>query len=318
MTKVAYFKLETSGTDSRINDILNQNTKIQSHQGLYQAYFNSNEDFYLKSERQFQVPSFPVYQDVKQKKASSEYLTSLEKFLKQIMPLFPQLFYKMTWINHYTEVLRPFFYRDLSLKDKNFLLLLKLDLIYKEGHGKALEQETTTHTAAYESEDLFCEILLLPQIENKQDEEGFFFPLDIMNTWTNEVRKNYALSGQWIDMELTRFFSQLFLAKGQSIYPYFPFIYQYHTMAYQLINLCETDLKQNMTQLKMARDFLLPYLEEIAASLKKEKFSPEMLLFQKLQQKISPQWQNFCADMDTQLFLNDINQQREFQIVNKS
>ena len=58
---------------------------------------------------------------------------------------------------------------------------------------------------------------------------AFVVKQTISQNWIGETGKGYLVRGIWMDSELTKFFSKLFLPTGKRTYPFYPFTCRYKT-----------------------------------------------------------------------------------------
>lgn len=300
--------------DKDINELL---AGIHEKEGVvYTKHYNQNEEFFIQFQQRFSVPSFPIHHDVRQAEPSKIYLKQLYKFLEEITRLVPEVFNDLTWIFNPFEPLKPLFFRLYKIKETNYLYILKVDLAMRPTGAEIETAGTNDATAVYKTNRLFLKGVFVPleKIEVDQNRiKSFIVRQTIESTWAGERGRGYMLQGIWIDNELTKFFSKLFLPKRR-MYPFYPVVCKYNTVCLNVTDLSSWDRKVALPDLHRALEFLTPYLEDIQAELKKsEKFSEQLSLFQKLKPEIPAYWTGKWDNLKVSPYLNE-EEQREFRL----
>ncbi len=309
-----YNSIAVTYTDSRINNLLHGAEGVP---GVgYTRHYSQGEEFFLELEQSFEVPSFPIHHDVNQRVPGKPYLEALETLLRRLVPLVPGIFENLQWAFNPADTLRPTFFRLYRYKDQSYLFLLKLDLIFHPREGEITNKGTNDVTAAYSTRRLFSEADVFPLEQVAKTEEGlprFDLRQDISQTWIGETGRGYFIQGIWIDRELTRFFSRLFLPKGKRVYPYYPFTCKLKTIGMTVISLDKGERERQIPYLERAVAFLRPRIDMIQKSVHDNPFSTDLEAFQQLKAKIPAGWDTHWDSLTVKPYLNQDNQ-KEYEI----
>ena len=300
-------------TDDQINSLLNRRRDTEPE---HSRHFSQNEEFFLQLSSEFTVPQFPIHHDIEKKRPEGEYLDSLRELLEQVVPLAPSLFHGLTYYFNPTDILRPGFFQIFKIKGKLFLYLLQLDISFRTHYGTIRQKGGNDKTHTYASRQLFIDNDLIPLNDyDERDGKIHSFKIEqlVTKTWVGEYGKGYFIQGIWIDRDLTKFFSKLFLPKGKRTYPYYPFPCKHRTICHSVLNFAPEGRKTHLSYLYRAREFLLPYLDEIQETLKDQDFSEEMPLFVKIKNKVSERWDEVWKPLQIKTYLND-RDMKEFAV----
>jgi hypothetical protein len=116
-----------------------------------------------------------------------------------------------------------------------------------------------------------------------------------------------------MDMELTKFFTKLFLPTGKRSYPFYPFTCKYKTICLTIPDPRPENRRTLLPYLHGAIKVLTPRMEDIQQSLKGATFSESLPLFQELrplvQESLFKPWTNLAVVP----YLN-ANEQKEFRV----
>ncbi len=299
-------KISLNYTDPEINNAIRSQTE-QGQKKPYTLHYNQNEDFFIRSENDFTVPSFPVHHDVKQNTPSNEYLDILRALMKELIQLFPRVFENLTYFFDPAENLRPCFYQVFRFREAHFLYLLRLDFHFKPNDAEIISQGTNDSTTSFKTNNLFMEgdIIPLDQVVSDQGKvEAFLLKQVISQTWIGETGRGYFVQGIWMDNELTKFFSKLFLPENKRIYPYYPFVCKYRTVTYTLLDLSFSGRKQYLPYLVEALQFIEPQIDQIQEALRKDQFTPELPLFQEMKRQVPERWGEAWDNLGITRYLN--------------
>lgn len=303
----------TNYSDPRINDLL---SSANSGARDYTLHFNQNEEFFLKSEKDFLVPKFPIHHDVTKKRPEDAYIELLESFLSSVIPLFPQVFQGMSYFFDPAEILRPCFFQLFRIGEKQYLNLMRLDLLFKTHEGEIIEYGDNDRTAAYRTRSLFLENDLIPLdgvLQENGKIAGFKVYQTVSQTWIGETGRGYFVQGIWMDNELTKFFSKLFLPPEKRLYPYYPFMCKFRTITFSLVDLSPEGRKKYLPYLVRAVQFLEPLMDEIQSALRQTKFSTDLPVFTKLKQHVPEKWNRSWDNLQMDRYLND-REMKEFKL----
>lgn len=301
-------------SDSRINGILRRKSDSPVS---YSRHFNQSEDFFLRLGRDYQVPSFAIHHDIKQTTPAPAYIDTLFEFLTQLQPMIPGVFDGLTYYFDPAEVLRPSFFQLYRAAGEYYLYLLKLDLVYRPQNHVVVEKGSNDTTPVYRTSNLIVETNIIPlKTIDQTDGHPQAFHIDqlISDTWIGETGRGYFVQGIWIDTDLNKFFTKLFVPEGKRIYPYYPFTSKYRTVCFNPIELHAAARREAIPILHFARTFLAPHLDEIQAVLREREFSPELPLFQTLKGEIHDERRRFLESFALDVYLNE-DEMREFEVV---
>ena len=307
-------ELRLYATDSQINTLIHRETETAVG---YSRHFNQSEDFFIRLGHDFEVPSFSIHHDVNQLKPDASYLNALREFFSHVQPLVPGVFSGLTYLFDPAEVLRPSFFQIYRAAGVNYLYLLKLDLVYRPQNHIVVTKGTNDTTPVYRTRNLVVDASIVPLrgIE-RQNDTPTAFQIDqmISSTWIGETGRGYFVQGIWIDADLNKFFTKLFVPKGKRIYPYYPFTSKYRTVCHVPIGIEPEDRRRAVPLLHRTREFLRPHLDEIQSVLREQEFNESLPLFQQIRETVPEGWSDFLNTFDMDVYLND-EDMREFEVV---
>ena len=307
-------KIKISSTSKRIDEIL----KTKGSAGKYSYHYNQNEESFIKLISEFTVPHFPIHHDAELDLPEKAYLDSLEKLLKQIVPHTASIFSNLTYYFDKSEIFHPCFYRIYKYREQRYLYLLRLDLSYKPSDSVITDPGSNDVTDSYKTKKLYLESDLIPIIEYTTKNgkiDGFAVEQNISETWIGETGRGYLLEGIWIDQELTKFLSRLFLPENKKSYPYYPFTCKYRTICHTVTDLSPDGRKKHLIYLHSARAFVLPRINEIQNVLKETpSFNREHQSFTEMKKKVPSYWNKVWEPLKVESYLNK-QDMKEFHIV---
>ncbi|MBA7545920.1 hypothetical protein ES705_38302 [subsurface metagenome] len=306
-------EIKLSYTDKEINTSLeNLNHKNSS----FKRHFNQTEEFFLDLEDDFIIPSLPIHHDVRQPRPSPEYLKSLLQILEQILPLTPGVFNELTYLFDPREIMKPCFFKLYKIDQASYLYLVQIDLIYRSREARVLERGNNDFTARYSSRRLFLETLFIPLDRVLVEEDkirSFIVKQTISSTWVGEVGRGYFIQGIWIDNELTRFFSKLFLPEGKRTYPFYPYVCKYRTICQNLIRLNPEARKLYLPYLHRAIEFLSPSMKRIEQSMRDTSFSEDIETYKEIKKQVPVNWLEIWNNLKIDVYLNQ-QDMKEFSV----
>lgn len=282
----------------------------------YTLHYNQNEDFFIRSDAEFVIPSIPVHHDVKLKRPEKGYLDMLRPLFEELVSVFPQVFAGLTYFFDPAEILRPCFYQLFKFRDAHYLYLLRLDFHFKPNDCEIIKQGTNDSTTSFRTNNLFLEGDIIP-LKDVESENGKVKAFDIKQTidqtWIGETGRGYFVQGIWMDNELTKFFSKLFLPPEKRIYPYYPFVCKYRTIIYSLIDLSFEGRKKYLPYLVEALQFVEPEMERIQDALRKVEFTVDLPLFQEIKRQVPERWRDAWEGLGITRYLNE-KDMKEFSL----
>lgn len=287
--------------------------RIPNQNGDYSINFNQSEDSFIKCSSEFQVPSFTIHHDVSKSKPSDEYLKSLRKVTTDLIELFPDVFAGTRYFFDPAEILRPCFIQIFKAEESYYLYLLRLDLNIRLSDCHTISSATNDVTAVYTSNRLFFDSNIIPINKPEISASGGNIPINRLfsSTWIGETGTGYHINGQWIDREITKFISSIFLPEGIRTYPYYPFNCDFNTVCFTMANLTPAGRKSFLTYLHKSLSMINTEIEKIENEFKTEKFSKTDPLYLELKKKIPGEWTNFWSSLKISPYLNE-NEMKEY------
>ncbi len=305
-------KIIISSTSERISNILTMENKNST----YTYHFNQNEESFIKLETEFTVPHFPIHHDSDLDIPKKSYIDALENLMKQIIPNTASIFSNLTYFFEPTEIFHPSFYQIYRYKEQLYLYLIRLDFLFKPSDGTIVESGSNDVTNEYKTTNLYMESDLIPLSEYTSKNgkiSGFIIEQNISDTWIGETGRGYLHEGIWIDQELTKFMSKLFLSNNKNAYPYYPFTCKYRTFCHTVTDLTINGRKKHLLYLHNARAFILPLLEKIQDALKQDSFSSDLPAFLEMREKVPKYWDEVWKPLNVKRYLNK-SDMKEFLI----
>ena len=179
-----------------------------------------------------------------------------------------------------------------------------------------LERGTNDRTPHYRSRRLFLEDTIIPVHEVVRQEgkiKAFRIRQTISQTWIGEHGRGYFVQGIWMDLDLTKFFTRLFLPRNKRTYPYYPYLCKYKTVCQSGVDLSPSGRRTAVPWLHRSLGFILPFMEEIQAEIKNQAFSEDMPIFLRLKQQVPPAWYDAWKDLKVEAYLNDADM-KEYRV----
>jgi hypothetical protein len=307
-------RIRITYTDESINSLLQRD---QPSPPRYSRHFNQTEDFFLKTSSKFEVPSFSIHHDVHQKEPDRTYTEKLSGLVDQLQALVPELFRGLTYTFDPAEILRPVFFQVFRVAGETYLYLLRLDLLFRPHHHSVVERGNNDVTAAYRTNELVLESDVIPvanvhTVAGKVS--GFEVEQLISETWIGETGRGYFVQGIWLDTDLTKFFSKLFIPKGRRIYPYYPFSSKFRTVTHSPIEIGLDARRTAIPRLHRVKHFLKPHLDEIQRELRRSEFSDDLPTFRTIKASVPEEWMHMWDSIAMDMYLND-REMKEFEVV---
>lgn len=301
--ETTYTNITISDTSKQIDNII----AVNSRKDTFTNHFNQSEEFFVKLEKEFIVPQFPVHHDSSIKSPKKEYLDALINLMQQIIPFTSSIFSNLSYFFDQTEIFHPSFYQIYKYKEQLYLYLIRLDLLYKPSDGIIIQQGSNDVTNSYKTRHLYLETDMIPitgYITKDGRISGFKVEQNISDTWIGESGRGYLLEGIWMDLELTKYFSKLFIPEGKKIYPYYPFTCKYRTFCHTLADLSAEGRKKHLLYLHTAKIFVLPHLEKIQEELKKNSFNQNLPGFKNFRKNVPDFWEKVWENLNIKTYLN--------------
>jgi hypothetical protein len=289
---------------------------IGGEQRAFERRFSQGEDFFLHLAEPLSIPHFHIHHDVRQPAPSPEYVSALKTVTEQIAQRAPQVLKGLTYFFDPAEILRPSFYHVYRIGERLFLYMLHVDLVMRATESTVTERGTNDLTPAYSTNHLFVEASIIPleEVVRQGDRvKGFLIRQTISQTWIGEYGRGYFQQGIWMDADLTKFFSKLFLPANKKTYPYYPYQCRYKTVCQSVIGLDPESRAKAVPLLQRSLDFLLPEMERIQAEMKNTSFTEQMEIFKELKGRIPTEWYEPWASVRVEVYLNE-SEMREFRV----
>ena len=243
-------------------------------------------------------------------------MNSLRDWIEGFLPVAPDIFSDLTYFFDPGEVLKPCFYRLYRIGESYYLYLLRIDLSFRPMEVELIERGTNDETAAFRTKRLYIESDFIP-LASVLSEMGkvvaFVVKQTISQNWIGETGKGYLVRGIWMDSELTKFFSKLFLPTGKRTYPFYPFTCRYKTVCMSVLDPSADSRREALPYLHRALSFLAPEMDEIQNALKATSFSDTAPKFQELKGRVPEALLKIWNNIELTAYLN-ANEQKEFRV----
>ncbi len=292
-------------TDPALNALLTEAPEGERPLGLH---FSQTEEFFVRTQEEYRVPRLAIHHDVRRPQPDPGYISRLAEVLAQLVRLAPQLWRGLSYLFDPAEVLRPSFFQLYRLGGRQYLYLLRLDLAFRPQAHRVLERGDNDLSPAFSTGELYLESSLIP-LQGVQEENGRISGLlvdqSISSTWIGETGRGYFVQGIWMDNDLTRFFSRLFLPSGLRTYPYFPYLCRYRTLCRSLIRFSAPQREEALPQFHQAYEFLKPLMGRVESSLKAGEFSEDNPVFRELKSRVPESWYRSWEGLRVEAYLNE-------------
>jgi hypothetical protein len=282
----------------------------------YRKCYDYNEEFFLKLDSAVIVPHFPIHHDIGKPEPESGYLDKLIRLFAWMFRLIPDVFAGLTYFFNPIDILRPGFFKLYRYDNMQYLYLVRVDLLFKPQSCEITDKGTNDITHEYETNQVFLDARFIPLSEVKTAGgkiESFEIKDTISEIWIGESGRGYFRQGIWIDTELSKLFSKLFLPSGKSTYPYYPFVCQYKTICGNIIDFSPNRMEADLAYLHNAIRFLSPVMGQIESGLKQGVFSEDLEIYKSLKMKIPAVFADFKKNVNVTSYLNG-NNMKEYEI----
>jgi hypothetical protein len=243
-------------------------------------------------------------------------MSAFKAVAAQIVNHAPQVLKGLTYFFDPAEIFRPCFYHVYGIGDSIYLYMLRIDLMMRAAESTVIERGTNDMTPAYSTRHLFLEATIIPVEELVligEKVKGFRIRQTISQTWIGEFGRGYFQQGIWMDADLTKFFSRLFLPARKKTYPYYPYQCRHKTVCQSVIGLDPEARTSAVPLLHRSLEFLLPEMERIQREMKNASFSEELDIYKELKDRIPGDWYEVWQGVSVDVYLND-SDMREFRI----
>lgn len=282
----------------------------------FTKHFNQGEEYFLQLGEYYAVPRFPIHHDVRQAVPRADYMNALRDWIEGFLPVAPDIFSDLTYFFDPGEVLKPCFYRIYRIGESYYLYLLRIDLTFRPVEAELVERGTNDETAAYRTKRVYLESDFIP-LASIVSELGkviaFVVKQTISQTWIGETGKGYLVRGIWMDSELTKFFSKLFLPSGKRSYPFYPYTCRYKTICMTVLDPSSASRRALLPYLHKAIQFLEPALEDIQVALKSTSFAETIPIYLEMKKKVPPALTQLWNNIELTAYLN-ANERKEYRV----
>lgn len=282
----------------------------------YAMRFNQSEEYFIEIHSPVMIPHLSIHHDVRQSIPNARYMHDLRDIIAQLAKLLPECLAGLTYFFDPAEVLKPCFFRLYKAENESYLYLLRIDLLAKPFEGTIIERGTNDATPAYTATRLYMESEIIP-LEAVMWENGriraFRIKQLISQTWIGETGRGYLVRGIWMDTDLSKFFTKLFIPRGKRIYPFFPLFCKYKTICASAPILSAEGRRAMIPLLHHAIRFLVPELGQIQDAIRTVQFSESLPVFSALRERVPESRQLLASQFTIEPYLND-REQKEYAL----
>lgn len=307
-------EIRLRSTDHEFNQSIRS---LPETEGAYTAHYDQNEDFFIHVDRDIVFPHFPIHHDVRLTEPSQSYRDALGHVVDQLFGAVPQVFRNLRYSFDPGDILHPAFFQIFKVGTAHYLYALKLDLNFRTHDSELVEHGTNDLTPSFRTSKIFLDASLIPLEEIRNNNGGADLTLvvkqTISSTWVGETGRGYLVQGIWMDHELTKFFSKLFVPKGVRFYPHYPFVCRYRTLCHRVVHLSPEGRKGHIAPLHHALQFIVPEMPRIEAALHNTEFSEGLEIFQELKARVPAYWREFFDGLKVSVYLNE-QDMKEFSL----
>ena len=296
---------------------INMHLKSLSSKGnILPPYFNQNEELFIKLNSPVTIPSIPIHHNVNQAVPGREYRNKLLSVVECVSDAIPDYFAGLQYYFDPAEVLHPCFFQVYKLKEKSYLYLLRLDLSFRTYYSELKDKGSNDKTPEYLTNAVFFEADIIPLEDvytNDNNFTGFQIDQLVSQNWIGETGRGYMVQGIWIDHELTKFFTKLFVGTSQKIYPYYPFSCKYRTLCHSIVKPDLNGRKEGIPLIHQALTTVRPWMDFIQKLLKTKRFNPGMKEFLSLKSSVPSYWDSQWRSYSVKSYLNSADM-KEFSL----
>ena len=305
--------IELYYTNPEINSLIAHGNRKKAS---YTRHFNQNEEFFLLLDAPYTVPHFPIHHNIQDREPDSNYIANIRPVLSQLIGLAPDVFADLSYWFDAEEIHKPLFYKLYQYKETYFLYIVRLDLSFRHRAHEVKEWGNNDITPFYKTRHLFLEAHLIPLtevVEKLGHIVGFKVKQLISQTWIGERGRGYFMQGIWMDDDLSKFFSNLFIAQGKNLYPFYPYICKYKTICQNVITLSAKERVKRLSNFYKSIIFLSPHINNIQRDLQNSHFSEKLPFFHTLKIQVPAALYKDWQDIDIHVYLDE-HGMREFII----
>ncbi len=279
---------------------------IDNRKTNYSVHFDQNEDAFLLSENTLKVPSFTVFHDVNKTKPSEDYINKLRQLVSSLCRAFPEVFVGTKYFFDPAEILRPCFIQVLKTDQNYYLYILRLDLNIRLLDSRITANATNDTTAEFETKKLFFESLIIPVFQPEIADSSGSIPLKrfFESTWVGESGTGYHVNGKWIDLELTKLLTAVFMADGVNSYPYYPFRCDFNTICLFPADISFSGRYKFIRYFHKSLHLIQNHIPKMEKEFKKRPFTRSNPLYLELKRTIPREWTKIWSSLKIKPYLN--------------
>ncbi len=282
----------------------------------FTKHYTQGEELFYELAQELEVPHFPIHHDVRDTVPSRDYLGRVHEVLARAAALAPQVLAELAWFFDPGEILKPCLFRVYRVEESLYLYLLRIDLTPRPLEATVLERGTNDLTPHYRTRRLFLEPVIIPLADVAREEgrvSAFRIQQLVSQTWIGELGRGYFQQGIWMDLDLTKFFSRLFLPAGSRLYPFYPFLCRYRTVCHAPLDLSPEGRLEAVPRLHRAIGFLRPVMTRVEQVMRHGSFTEDLALFQELKATVPADWCRPWQGIRIEMYLNH-NDAREYRV----
>lgn len=306
-------KIELNYTIPGLNRFLKE---LPAEGPRFTRHYDQGEDFFLKLPEPLVIPSLQIHHDISRKEPESDYKERIEDLIRRTGELIPGVIKDLSYFFDPAEIHKPSFFQVYRYKESYFLYLLRLDLMMRPGYGEVLTPGTNDKTPEYRTDRLYLERSLIPldTVEQNNGRMAALFLKQLFSeTWVGQQGKGYFASGIWIDREISRFLTALFLPEKKRYYPYFAFTCEHKTVTFLPLALDSRGRKAQLPLFQAALQFITPQTARLESALREQEFDKEMPLYRELKPLLPEAFYEPWDGLNVTIYLNE-KEMKEFSL----
>lgn len=282
--------IEFGFSDSTIDTILS--APCPDVQPVKKLYYNRNEDQFLTLTSPLEIPGLPVHHPLENRTPPDGYVSMIADLASFLMKEVPSLVAGTHWAFDPVNLHVPQFYRIHKIGAQNYLMLTRIDLACYPLDSEIIKEGSNNRTHAYRTSRLFFESDWMPlaSVEELPDRTLVQPFQTIPNTWKGEAGQGYMIHGIWMDADINKFFSKLFLPEGRRSHPFYPVNCKHRCVCVNSLHLPDPEI------LERIREVIEPELDSILRDLQNSPFSELMPLFKRIRSEVPKEtctvWKN--------------------------
>ena len=281
------------------------------------VHFNHGEELFFRLEAELTVPHLRIHHDMNLTRPGRAYSQAVRGLLRDLSRLLPSVVRDASYFFDPTDIFKLRFHRPYMYEGRTYLYLMTLDLTFRHREHTIVEPGDNDTTPLYRTRNLFIEGLLVPVLPARRgvdgQTQGPVFPVRqiLSETWIGETGWGYFAKGIWMDDDLTKFFSKLFLPEGERTYPYYPLVCRYKTVCENLIDPTPAGRTARLARLHRVIDYLEPHMTSVQEELRDRGFSEDLPIFGELKRGVPDDLRGAYGGVLLRSYLNE-DGMREF------